>query len=168
MRSLTNVCGNINYASCSISLITAILPVVASARDPDPQRDFRSTTCHIVRSKNESPTEKWKTVQIDLDASAGSTLKKLLSDLGADVEWGNDSLAQRVINGSYHGSQESIAKELLGDLNFAIFRDHSRLRVIVMGSSQKAVTTSNVPATPQVVPQKAPQTVKPAVNQYGD
>jgi hypothetical protein len=127
MENLTgHRCRNIRAGNI-IALLAMMLPLVALAKDPDPQGD-----------PNAGP----QSVQITLDASEGSTLEKLLSDLGADVEWYNDSLAKKVISGRFNGSREVIAQKLLEDFNFAIFHDHSRMRVVVIGLKPGGTATA--------------------------
>jgi hypothetical protein len=71
--------------------------------------------------------------EVHLDAGPGRTLRQLLSDeLGAEVDWGNERLADRVVNGSYHGSRDVVAQKLLKDFDFAIYHKEARMRVIVV------------------------------------
>jgi hypothetical protein len=91
--------------------------------------------------------------QITLDASAGVTLEKLLSQLDADVEWGNDSLAQIVITGSYSGTRAAIARKALENFSFAIFHDNTGLHVIVMRSNRNDATTQEVARNTPLPPQ---------------
>ncbi|MGJ0506010.1 MAG: hypothetical protein ACR652_02505 [Methylocystis sp.] len=87
--------------------------------------------------------------EISLDAGAGKTLKQLLLELGADVEWESSRLERRVATGNFQGSREIIAQKLLEDFNFAIFHDQSRLRVIVMNTPPRdGVRASAAPQNP--------------------
>jgi hypothetical protein len=93
---------------------------------------------HEITIERQAPSQKIEAAEVHLDAGAGRTLRQLLSDdLGAEVDWGNERLADSVARGSYHGSRDVVAKKLLADFDFAIFHKDARLRVVVVGLSSQ-------------------------------
>jgi hypothetical protein len=117
-------------------------------------------THHPIVIERDAPVTKVEIAEINLDAGGGRTLRQLLADnLGAEVEWGNGRFGERIVTGSYHGSPEFVAQQLLKDFQFAIFYDHSRLRIIVLRLNAPEVVADNRPRNtilPQVVPPPPP------------
>ena len=89
--------------------------------------------------------------EINLDSGEGKPLAQLLSALNADVEWSNEKLSELVVKGRYHGSPAAIAQALLGDLNYAVFHDHARLRIVVMPKTPKVEMVKLASSPPQAV-----------------
>lgn len=113
----------------------------------------RSVSAEAVPAKKreitiarQAPAPKVEVAEVHLDAGPGRTLRQLLADdLGADVDWGNERLADNVARGSYHGSRDVVARELLANFDFAIFHKDAKMRVVVVGLS--AQTDSDSPSS---------------------
>ncbi len=140
----------------SLALFVAVAPACAQDSDPrprnGPQQGAGATTASELWAqshpaaprRSEEQSSQYKAANnISLDASTGVALHKVLSDLGADVEWGNESLGRVVVHGSYRGSNEAIARAVLADFNYVIMRDHARLRVIVMNRNPKTAVATD-------------------------
>lgn len=100
-------------------------------------------TRKIVPDPAQAEPEKSQKADIRLDAGAGKPLKNLLTELGAEVDWASNSLADRVVKGSYSGPRELVAQELLKDLSFAIYHDQARLRVVVLQLGKNVEISQN-------------------------
>jgi hypothetical protein len=102
-----------------------------------------ATTTKVLREPPVTPAP--SSLEVSVDAKGGKPLKQVLADLRMEAEWGRESLGDRVVVGSYHGSPQVIAQELLGNLNYAIYRERSQLRVVVL------------PESPKEIPKQAPR-----------
>jgi hypothetical protein len=156
---------SIARAGSAIALLALMLPPLALAKNCDPpsrrvahSKKEPGAKTHTITIQREPPIKKDEATEIDLDANTGRALRHLLSDdLGADVEWRNERLGERVIKGSFRGSRDVIAQKLLENFNFAIFHDHSRLRVIVLSLEKGAVTTKAISPIPNQPPNQTPK-----------
>ena len=138
-----------HFAS-AVALLAFHLPQSTLAKDASPSRRIIDIKRHGLPSPANAPSSTStvdkgvtaKTVtEIDIDTGGGKSLAQLLSELNAEVEWSNERLSTVVVKGVYHGLPEAIAQAVLGDLNYAIFHDHFRLRIVVMAKTPKIETT---------------------------
>lgn len=83
-------------------------------------------------SVNKAPDE------ITLNAGAGKPVGELLSEIGAEVESQNQAQLRLVVSGNFSGPREIVAQKVLEDFNYAIFHDHSHLKVIVIQPSARS------------------------------
>ncbi len=161
------------YTIATSVILAMISPDMALARPchSSGHRGAHLKRHHVARSagtkaqrpivvERDAQTTKVDVAEISLDASGGKPLRQLLSEnLGAQVEWSNGRLGERVVSGNYHGSPEYVAQQLLKDFQFAIFYDHARLRIIVLRANGPEVIADNRPrgpAPPQPVFNSAP------------
>jgi hypothetical protein len=143
-------------------LVAVALRYVSAPAAPIASLTPASRPAAPLPQDKEQPTEARKASEISLDASAGVTLQQILSDLGADAEWGTDSLGRVVIYGSYRGTKEAIAQAVLGDFNYAIMYDHARLRVIVINRNPKIGATNDGARISPPVSKRTGQASRPA------
>jgi hypothetical protein len=128
----------------AVALLAFHLPQSTLAKDGSPSRRIIDIKRHGLPGRANAPSATnaadigatAKTAPVmDVDAGRGKSLAQLLSELNAEVEWSNERLSTVVVKGAYHGLPETIAQAALGDLNYAIFHDHSRLRIVVMSKT---------------------------------
>lgn len=145
------------YSIATTVIIAMISPDMALAKHCRALPWQRHQAARSVEKKAQRPivverganTTKVDIAEVSVDAGVGRPLRQLLSEnLGAEVEWGNGRFGERVVAGVFHGSPEYVAQQLLKDFQFAVFYDHSRLRIIVLRVNAPEVIADNRPRVP--------------------
>jgi hypothetical protein len=132
---------------------TVALPSVADLTSPAPVATLSQPLLDEKATTEKGPAESAS------GPGAGITLQKLLMELGAQVEWTQESVGERIVSGNFEGSPETVARMVLVGINHVIIRDHGRLRIIVMGFERSVKNfTPAAPAQPQEI--KEAQEVK--------
>lgn len=136
----------------AVALLAFHIPQATLARNVSPSRrviDIKRQSLQNPASATPSTSPTQSVPAIDIDTGKGKSLAQLLSELNAEVDWSNERLGTIVVQGGYHGSPQAIAQAALGDLNYAIFYHHSRLRITVMAKTPPIETEKPIPSATQ-------------------